>query len=497
MEPEAQELEEPSDEDGGGGGVGAGELLTFVSAAFRRHVGLAVLVALIIGVLGVTMALLLPPLFEASGKIHVDLSSNNVRTLSNPGGGAANPDPFSDASDIILSKSNLLELVRAAKVADQWDATRGAKGRALDWIRASLLGPTSLQDKENALAGMLEQQLQVIPEGRYTMSLRVYWGEPLMAAKLVAVGMDRFLDRRLASETAAIRTAIELLENQFKKATDDLGPALEAVRHATLALRDSGKPTTPEVQVQKPDAHAEVRVPQPVVVAPVAPDPQLAVALGDVRQKMNDIQSAWQQRLQAVQTQLSELRGVYGPSHPTVLQQVRRVEEASVEPAELAHLREEERRLSSLLRESSSAGPGGANRTQYRGVGGERTPLPLIAAATDSPELTTARSQLTARLDSYNEIKNRMNGAQLELNSVQEAFKLRYKILDRPEPPRKPLKPNRPLLVAASLAAALLLGFLAGGLREFFSGRFVDVWQIRQLGLPLLAEVGPPDESET
>lgn len=495
MEPEAQELEEPSDEDEGGGGVGAGELLTFVSAAFRRHVALAVLVALFIGVLGVTIALLLPPLFEARGKIHVELSSNNVRTLSNPGGGAANPDPFSDASDIILSKSNLLELVRTAKLADQWDATRGAKGRALDWIRASLLGPTSLRDKENALAGMLEQQLQVVPEGRYTMSLRVYWGEPLMAAKLVAVGMDRFLDRRLASETAAIRTAIDLLENQFKKATDDLGPALEAVRHATLALRDSGRPTTPEVQ--KPDAHAERRVPEPVVVAPVAPDPQLGVALGDVRQKMNDIQSAWQQRLQAVQTQLSELRGVYGPSHPTVLQQVRRVEEASVEPAELAHLREEERRLSSLLRESPSAAPGGANRTQYRGVGGERTPSPLIAAATDSPELTTAHSQLTARLDSYNEIKNRMNGAQLELNSVQEAFKLRYKILDKPEPPRKPLKPNRPLLIAASLAAALLIGFLAGGLREFFSGRFVDVWQIRQLGLPLLAEVGPPGEPET
>ncbi len=495
MEPEAHDSEESSDEDEGGGGVGASELLTFVSGAFRRHVLLAVMIALGVGVMGVSVALLLPPLFEANGKIHVELSSNSVQTLSNPGAGAANPDPFSDASDIILSKSNLLDLVRTAKVADQWDTTRGAKGRALDWIRAKLLGPTSLQDKENALAGMLEQQLQVIPEGRYTMSLRVYWGEPLMAAKLVEVGMDRFLDRRLASETAAIHAAIELLENEFKKATDDLGPALEGVRHATLALRDSGKPAMPEVKTAEP--HTERRVTEPVVVAPSAPDPQLTVALSEVRQKMNDIQSAWQQRLQAVQTQLSELRGVYGPEHPTVLQQVRRVQEASVEPSELAPLREEERRLSSLLRESSNAAPGGAPRTQYRGSVGDKTPLPIIAAATDSPELTTARSQLTARLDNYNEIKNRMNGAQLQLNSVQEAFKLRYKILDKPEPPRKPLKPNRPLLVAASLAAALLLGFLAGGLKELLSGRFVDVWQIRQLGLPLLAEVGAPDEPET
>jgi len=495
MEPGAQELEEPSDDEEGGAGVGAGELLTFVTAAFRRHVLLAVLVALGVGVLGVSVALMLPPLFEAAGKIYVDVSSNNVRVLSNPGGGGTNTDPFSSASDIILSKSNLLELVRAAKLVDQWDATRSVKGRVLDWIRTQLLGPTSAQDKENALAGMLEQQVMVIPESRNAMSIRVHWGEPLMAAKLVEVAMDRYLDRRLASETAAIHTAIELLENQFKKATDDLGPALEGVRHATLSLKDSGKLTTPEVK--QPETPAERRAPEPVMAAPAAPDPQLVVALGDVRQKMNDIQSAWQQRLQAVQTQLSELRGVYGPEHPTVLQQVRRVEEASVEPAELALLREEERRFSSLLRESSSAGTEGAIRTQYRAGGGVgRTPIPIIAATTDSPELTTARSQLTSRLESYNEIKNRLNSAQLELNSGREAFKLRYKIQDKPEPPRKPLKPNRPLLVAASLAAALLVGFLAGGLKEFFSGRFVGVWQIRQLGLPLLAEVGAPEEPE-
>jgi len=44
-------------------------------------------------------------------------------------------------------------------------------------------------------------------------------------------------------------------------------------------------------------------------------------------------------------------------------------------------------------------------------------------------------------------------------------------------------------LIAMSLAAALVLGLIAGGARELATGRFIEVWQVRMLGLPLLAEI--------
>jgi hypothetical protein len=44
-------------------------------------------------------------------------------------------------------------------------------------------------------------------------------------------------------------------------------------------------------------------------------------------------------------------------------------------------------------------------------------------------------------------------------------------------------------MIIGSIFAALLLGLLAGAAKEMMSGRVIEVWQVRQLGLPLLADI--------
>ncbi|HLV22331.1 MAG TPA: hypothetical protein VKZ49_15670, partial [Polyangiaceae bacterium] len=79
--------------------------------------------------------------------------------------------------------------------------------------------------------------------------------------------------------------------------------------------------------------------------------------------------------------------------------------------------------------------------------------------------------------------------ARLELTTAEAAFKYRYVVVQEPEAPRKPVKPNRRMLILASLAGALMLGLLAGAARELATGRVIEAWQVKQLGVPLLADI--------
>jgi uncharacterized protein involved in exopolysaccharide biosynthesis len=114
----------------------------------------------------------------------------------------------------------------------------------------------------------------------------------------------------------------------------------------------------------------------------------------------------------------------------------------------------------------------------------------------EDPEVSAARAKLMSAVSKYDELKNRQDAARIELTTTEIAFKYRYVVVAEPELPRKPIKPNRPGLIMTSLAAGLLAGLLAGAIRELTSGRIVEPWQVKQIGLPLLADVSLSDRPE-
>jgi uncharacterized protein involved in exopolysaccharide biosynthesis len=84
----------------------------------------------------------------------------------------------------------------------------------------------------------------------------------------------------------------------------------------------------------------------------------------------------------------------------------------------------------------------------------------------------------------------RIDSARIEQDTARAAFKYRYSVVRPASVPRKPEKPNVPVLIAAAVIAALFLGLVVGALRDFTSGRLVEPWQVeRALGLQVLSKV--------
>lgn len=499
---------EDESEEGGGKGISPLELLSFLRGAARRHWKLGAAVFLVVAVLGTAVSLALPGLYQASTKILI--SQNALPSIvTGPNRSLPTIDPLRGATDIISKKENLEGTVREAQLMKSWDETRGAVFRVKDWALAQVLGPLSDADKIKALTGMLEDSLEVRPEGNVSLGIRVYWRDPQTAAQLTKILQRRFLDQHLEQDTSVITAAIDILDQEAKKAADAITPELKEVQRLVQQL-GSGEPapasSAPSAQGGAPATPAPAvvqmapRPAAPAVAAPAIPDPAVVTKLQEVRNAIRGVSEPWQRRISDLKAQMADLRGVYGPSHPAVIQQEARINEASVEPPELGELRNQEQQLMAELRRSTNAGDtAGAvpatGRVMYRGGGSARSPILERAGALpvrpleEPPELSAARTKLRNALDKYNEFTSRLDDARLELTSARAAFKYRYQVVEEPEVPRKPVKPKRALLVIGSIVGALALGFMAGAARELASGRLLESWQLKTMGIPMLGEI--------
>ena len=120
----------------------------------------------------------------------------------------------------------------------------------------------------------------------------------------------------------------------------------------------------------------------------------------------------------------------------------------------------------------------------------------IITEREDDPILAPAKARLQNAITSYTEVSKRLERARMQLAAAQVALQYRYVVVTVPELPRKPVKPNRPVLIAAALVGAVFLGFLTGAVRDLLSGRVFEPWQLRKYGLPVLGEVNISSHSE-
>ncbi|HEY5961052.1 MAG TPA: hypothetical protein VIV60_31060, partial [Polyangiaceae bacterium] len=104
--------------------------------------------------------------------------------------------------------------------------------------------------------------------------------------------------------------------------------------------------------------------------------------------------------------------------------------------------------------------------------------------------IAPVKANLDAAIQAYGDATRRLENARLQLTSSQVAFQYRYVVVTEPERPRKPLKPNRVLLVVGALLGAVVAGILAAAARDLLSGRVYEPWQIRTLGVAIIGEVG-------
>jgi capsular polysaccharide biosynthesis protein len=101
-----------------------------------------------------------------------------------------------------------------------------------------------------------------------------------------------------------------------------------------------------------------------------------------------------------------------------------------------------------------------------------------------------ARAELRDAMDKYAALRAQVQAAQIDLETAQAAFKYRYSVLTPARLPRRPARPNVPLVLLAALLAAAGAAVLAAVLADLRAGRLVERWQVEALlGRPILGEL--------
>jgi uncharacterized protein involved in exopolysaccharide biosynthesis len=488
------------------------ELLAFAARAARRHVRLGSLIAVSTIALGLAVSKVIPQTYEANSRILADETFNKTEALSTPDRVLPNLDPFSGSFELLTQKSVLTSIVDEAGLVTR------AEPQRLPWLRSitELLGRAnegepSLDEKRDAMAKRLAAHIN-LRKNKNVVTIQVTWPDARKALQIAQVTYAKFIELLRNRDTATFSAAISILEDEAKRASEAIEPALtEVVRE-----RDQNK-----LAEAAPAASAETAASQKPIInrAVAAPTPspsndaaamqakQFSAKLAEINGKIQSEEDAWHRRQSALNERLTELRTVYGQEHPQILRQQALIKAASQTPAELTALHSSRTELlselQSISRDVSPTVPNqpratwrGAARGQGAPTGVTSKPTPGAAGPDENLEITAPKSKLIRAIDSYNNVSARLASARLQMVASQATFGLRFVIVNKPELSHVPLKPLRMLVRYAAIAAGLLFGFLAGAIRDLLSGRIYESSQLKSFGLKDLGELVLLEPSE-
>lgn len=475
-------------------------LIGFILRAPKRHLRLSILTLLLGLAVSAAAVVYYPRLYHVETRILaqqnlvIPLLGNPHRTVPVDYGAATRA-----ANELILQHDNLLAIIDELDLLRKWREHRAPILKLKDQIMEAVRGPVADEDMRRALVGLLENRLFVQNDGT-TLTISADWGDPDTTFEIVATAQRNFLDRRATLELSVIEDTISILEDEAKKQEDDLAAALADVQRLRAAM--------PAPPAPVPTTTAPPSPGRPVVIAPKpapAPAPtrneDLAKLLAEKRHAIRELDEPRQRKIADLRARIEDLKGVYTPAHPIIVELEARLREASVESPEVRKLRAEEADLVARLAAETQKQPVTPKYTQQTAraltaaprVAG--APIPDVAAAEEeeSPELHAAREKLASALRKYDDLMNRIDTAQLEIHTTKAAFKYSYVIIAPPEIPIKPVKPNVLMLAVGGVFLSVALAIFAAAARDFTSGRFIEAWQVRRrLRIPVLAEVKSP-----
>jgi hypothetical protein len=394
--------------------------------------------------------------------------------------------PGRGTSESILRRDNLVALIKETELETRWDVGRSPILKLKDALARVVFGPMSEKDRLRVLVGTLEKRLSVQADDT-TIKISLVWHDPEMAYRLVSCVEQSFLKDRSAAGTVPITDTIAILHDEEARQRELIA--------AALAEAQKLQPQTPAAMLVQ-----QAGAPQERSAAnELAERSEVVNRLAEKRRTIQAAEEARQRRLADLQTRLAELRMTYASAHPLVLAMEERIRQAEVVPQELVQMKQQEE---ALLRGIQSFFPpnggvhapnGGAHEAppelldvlQRAGVAG--------AGREDTPELAAAKARLTMAVQKYEDLRDRIDSARLELQTAEAAFKYRYAIVQPPELPAKPTKPSTLVILVGGLAASVAFAIAAAVAKDLAKGRFIEPWQVRRrLPIPLLAELEEP-----
>lgn len=473
------------------GGLGAGVIRGWASYALRacrKHLWV-VLAALALGLGGAALVTwALPDYYLVDARL-AGQRADIIAYFGNPGRphSLGRVESGHAAHDLIKRRDNLLALVEQTDLVAHWRANRSPAGRLRDYVTAA--HQRSDEDLASDLAEVLDERLRVWSSDARSVDLLITWNNPEMAYRLVDGALQNYIETRHVTEMTMLGESVSLLRERLASAEQALDDALLAARQA--------RSVTPR-RIRQPEPE-----PEPSLVPSRTTMELLRIRseIATQRRTMADLISFRERRIAQLQAELDEKLAVYGESHPEIV----------TLRGSLAALQQDSPQVLALRRDVEEL------ESRYVARGGSpshlealdmeittsptRATTPSVIAALEGP-LTDpaedfARSQLTAAMVRYNILVDRLEAAQTERDAMTAGNKYRYMVVN---PPLRPIEAHnvgkkRMVWVAGGLGG-LLFGILGAIGLAYRQGRIVQAWQIEHgLGLPILAELPPPDRS--
>jgi hypothetical protein len=229
------------------------------------------------------------------------------------------------------------------------------------------------------------------------------------------------------------------------------------------------------------------------------------VMLEAKEQALKELEGERSRGLRDLQAKLRDLKLVYTEEHPQVALIKEQLASLSKDSPQVEALRGEVTELRAKLRDQSARSATPMPTRSWVGTGTRRDaaapeernaqlPPELLTLMRDSvgdvDPTVTAQFELAVRR--YSGLQDEISTSRIELDRAQAAFKHRYQVITPARVPDKPIKPKVAVIVAAGVVASLLLVLAIAVIGELRTGRLVERWQVQQLKLPILVEIGLP-----
>ena len=460
------------------------ELLTdylgFAARSVRRHWrGTALTMAVTLAAVGLAVSAW-PRTYQIDGRLLVQ-SSSLVSSLVNPERGPSREGlgPTLAAQEIVKSRDKLLAIMASTDLLAEWDRTRTPLFKLKDWLMALVFGQPTEEGRLDAMAGLLEDRLQVGTSDEGTVTFILRWPDPVMGRKLVDGAMQAFLEHRRVTEAAAITDSIAILERSANTIESDIKGTLELLPAPAGSPRRRAAARPSETG---PSAEVTVRL------------ARLRSALAERQQEVSRLEAVHTQQRGEAQARLSAALTIYTEGHPTVVSLKQTVARLSAEPPELAAARRDARSLEAQYDELSTrvgALTARAEQEQLMSQLEAATPaasMELLRPSTGEADPVGLR--LKNQMAELAMVQARASAARAEFASAEAGFKYQYSVVRPPQLPRAPVAPKVPQILFAGLVASIMLGLLFAIASDLAGGRALEAWQVeRHVRAPIAVRV--------
>ena len=465
------------------------DYIGYVAGSVRRR---RPLVAVVIGgimALAVLGLATLPATYHVEAKLFAQKSAvlpvrGDVQDAAGPTRGAV---------ETVHRRDNLVALIEATDLVHHWHDHRAPAVRALDALRAPLRRGEDDQDRLDAMVERLDKKLNVWTNDG-TVSIAIDWPDARMAARLVDLAQQNFLETRHAQEITALAESIAILQGHaatMRTNVDDAVAALQKLRDKRQAAPSDG------AAAPAPAAPRE-RAPARRAAEGNSEAEQLRVTLNAKKRALDDLEEMRRHKLSEMQVHLAEQRATYTDNHPVIIDMKQTIASLQTPSPQVKALRDE---IASLRAEYERTGGGARGDAALapagKGVAAVPPELPSDILRLDQelredkdPATIYARAELRDAMDKYAALRTQVQTAQIDLETAQAAFKYRYSVLTPAKVPKKPAKPNVLLVLLAAAVAAVFCGILVAVWADVRAGRLCERWQIeRLLDQPILGDI--------